>query len=155
MPTPIIEYIAANVLSTVQAVTAANGYDNTVTGERLIRTGNRVRDRLVVVEQGDTKRSDLDGDRDQYQAIGWVQTFYLTAYVLESESSSTAIETRLNSIRSDLEKAIMADPTRGNYAVDTFLVGATRVTDDDSAAEGVVVEIEVYYRVLHTNPYAQ
>ena len=155
MATPIVEYIAANLLTTLSGITVANGYDNTVTAERLVRLGNRVRDKLVVLEQGDTRRSEDVGERDQYQAIGWFQTFYVTCYAIESESSSTAIETRLNSLRSDVEKAVMVDPHRGNYAVDTFLVSATRVTDAEAAAEAVVVEIEVYYRVLHTSPYTQ
>ena len=76
----------------------------------------------------------------------------LIAYVIASDSETAALYTRLNEVRGDLEKALMADPTRGGYAIDTVIRAPERF-QFDAAVTGIVVACEVLYRTRIDDPF--
>ena len=153
MPTPILELIAQNVATTLGGITTAGGYENTLTVERAKRLGNIPGDRRVVIHQGDARKESPEDDSRAH--ITWNQSFLCTAFAVESEASVTAIDQRINSLRADMEKALMVDPTRGGYALDTFIEDPINFSDEGGGWEGIVVHCVVKYRTLLGNPYSQ
>ena len=155
MATSILEQISANVLTTVASVTIANGYEQTVTAERrqqrYAETAQPIRDKNVVIYQDVPV---LDEGVPQGH-IGWYQPYWLECYVLEDEGSGTAVDTRVNSIRADVEKALLVDRHRGTLAVDTDIEAPAAIEDENGATLGVAVRAVVRYRTLESDPYTQ
>lgn len=151
MSEPIVEQIAENLVETLRSIRLSNGYHQDVTVERRLLAGNHVRDNLIVVFQNDPPKQ----DEAPVQRIEWMQPFMCLCYCIESEKSSVAIDKRLNRIRSDVEKAVMANPSRGGIAIDTIIRQPLYFTDTDASAEGIIVQVDVQYRVLETDPYTR
>jgi hypothetical protein len=157
MAYPIIELVTQNVEATLRTVRIANGYNVDLIVERELKFGNPLRDKLAVVMQQTTERvvqPDIPQDRVAYRQEYWVQCF-----VVESEDSSTPIDQRINSVRSDVEKALMVDPFRGldsdgnPLAMDTLIKDPIPIVDDQGRWDGVTVVFDVFYRTLYSDPY--
>lgn len=107
------------------------------------------------MSQGSPER--LSDEDTPLQHIGWNQPFFIDAYVVQADDSTTAIDAAVNSLRADIEKAVMQDPYRQvsgtRYAVDTYIRDPQRFVTDNGAAEGITIQIDVHYRTLYTNPY--
>jgi hypothetical protein len=170
MTTPtlsILERIALDVVRSLADVTAANGYQNTVAD--VLRpnpgVGNDVIDRRLIVIQGPEVR-EWDAPEQYTQ---WLQSFLILSMVIESEASSTSIDSRLNSLAADVEsclaksRATLTDPithatyggqTRGGLAEDTILAGRGKDVDADPAAHdgAVLVLVQVRYRTKYNDP---
>ena len=152
MTTPIVESIADNVYDTVNLVTVANGFNQTLVAYRPKRTdfGDVVPiDGVVLVKQSDPEA--VDGP---LMLQSWIQPFALMAIVLDSDTASTSIDTRLNQVRSDLEKKFQEDLTRGGYAYNTETLPSLFFSDGEGLT-GVSVNIAVHYRTLIADPYTK
>lgn len=153
MPTPIVETIRLNVISTLEGITVAGGYNNTVTVQAFKRAGNTPADRLIVVEQMDPSETP-ESERSQ-QHHEWSQPFRLTAYLIESETSATAIDASINGLVTDIHKRMLVDTGRGGIANDTF-VGPPEYGEDASGGYAAVqLEVRCVYRTLYGNPNSQ
>jgi len=158
MSVPVIEAIAADILSVVNTVTTANGYNQNLAGTRPTsrewRDGRAQSDgTVIVVQQG----SDEDEDASAAGNVGmtaWYERFALVAYVIDSDTETTPMDTRTNQVRADLEKALTEDRTRGGRALDT-IVRAPEFFDQGPGATGIVVVIDVRYRTDEDDPYTQ
>lgn len=152
MTVPIIENIAVNIAAAVDAITTVNGFNQDLSALRPRR--NDFSD--VVPEDG--KVLVVQDDEDQAeQPIGvqeWIQTFVLVAMVIDSDSASGSIDTRINQVRADIRKKMMEDPTRGGNAIDTILLPAAKF-DDGEGFTGIAVAVAVQYRVEHDDPYTK
>jgi hypothetical protein len=150
MSYPIVELISQNVVDVLSRVAESTGYNGTLIVERQKRSGNIPRDRLVVVHQDDP--IPLDGAHGH---TTWNQPYVVTCYVIESETSDTPIDQRVNFIRSDVEKAVMEDVTRGGYAILTSLEKPELFDAKDGSFFGIDVHFTVTYRTIQDDPYVQ
>ena len=149
MPTSVRESIMANLATTLAGITEAGGYLTTV---------SQVFDRLIAGEAG-------PGDFVQILALDPETYTELANPKLERVLPILLIYSRrvrgdtahVEGLRAlaDMEKALLADRTRGGYAFDTQLV--SNVIIDPEASEPlqeVQLRIRVQYRTHRTNPFS-
>ena len=152
MAEPIIEQIAANLLSTIEGITTANGYNYTLTGTRPIIDGyysDAPYDLTFQLTQGQEEL--LDG---AYGTQEYIQPFLVVIIAMNTESDTIPIDKKRNRVLADLRKAVMVDHTRGGLAIDTkWGQSSSFMNDDDFVFEGVAAEIRVHYRTEHNDPY--
>ena len=152
MSTPIIELIAENVKTAINAVTEANGYNQNHTAVRpkKVDYASPWNDLTALVCQ--VEADVIDGVQS---CTSWRQYFLIVVMVVESDTATASIDTRHNQIASDIEKQIMVDHTRGGNAVDTKIVEKMPFDPDDESPGGVAVKISVDYRTPVGNPYTK
>jgi len=147
MTEPIIENISANIATTLAGVTVANGYHQTLTVKRSRRSDfEDIAENTytaILIQEEETDRQGPYGLRDQ------AMNYSIAVLVLDDDRTTDAIDTLKNRVRSDIEKALRVDPTRGGYAIDTVLKPPVNFT------HGIAVQIEVWYRTNANNPYSQ
>ena len=156
MNVSVLENITENIVGQLRTITTANGYANDASG--VVRPnpglGHDMQDNLLVVIVGNAER---EWDCPE-QYCQWLQEYHILCMVVESETSTTSIDARLNSIRADVESALCLQresQTRGGLAEDTILQGAEIAHSDVLAHDGVVmVNVAVRYRTQYNNPYA-
>ncbi len=154
MSLPVIEKIAANVLTTVNGVTTDNGYNQTIVVKRAGRVdydSEAAADDLEgLIYQG--KRERIEGPFTLYS---WRQPFAIIAFALNDDGSSVTIDTRLNQICADMEKALRLDITRGGNAYETDIGEPEFLEAEDGSMSAVRLPITVDYRVLKSDPYTK
>ena len=147
MTEPIIENISANIATTLAGVTVANGYNQTLTVCRSRRSDfediaeNNFT--AILIQEDETDRQGPYGQRDQ------AMSYSIAVIVMDDDRSSDPIDTLKNRVRSDIEKALRVDITRGGYAINTVLKPPVNYTN------GIAVQIEVWYRTAENDPYSQ
>ena len=158
MSTPVIESIAEDIATAVNAITVANGFHQDLTAKRPIRLGLEglaaETDGTVVILQEEPSEDEEASSQGNPPSRAWRQPFWLAAYVIASDAVTTPIDTRLNQVRSDIEKKLRADPTRGGYAIDT-IIRAPIFFNEDPGVTGIIVVIEVRYRTSEDDPYTK
>ena len=154
MTVPIIENIAANLLTTINGVTTDNGYNQTIVVKRASRVdydSEAAADDLEgVIYQG--KRDRLTSEMNSYT---WRHPFAIIVYALNDDGSAVTIDTRLNQICADMEKALRVDITRGGNAYQTDIGEPETLVADDGSVSAVILPITVDYRVLKSDPYTK
>ena len=153
MSTPIIEQIAVKIAALVDAVTVAAGYNQTLTAvrpKRIHLEGDINTDGTVIVEAEDAVI-----EQDSNTHIIWRQGFTLQALVIDSDDATAALDTRLNQVRSDIEKKLMdGDNWQLDGTGEILLKSATKFIADPEVA-GIAVNIDVLYEVNKADPYSQ
>ena len=154
MAVPVIESIAANLLTTLNGVTTGNGYEQTIVIKRPSRitydteaSGDDLEGLLV---QG--TREPLEHTFTMYT---WRQPFIVIVYALNADRSSTTIDTRLNQITADMEKALRVDITRGGNARHTGIGEPEFLIAADGSVSATMLPFTVDYQVLNTDPYTK
>lgn len=152
MNTPIVEFIAANIKTTIEGVTTTAGYNQTLTAIRPKRIDYKElpADLTVVIRQMSQEKP-----AQAVQTAEWFQRFALMAVVIDSDTATTSIDTRLNQVSADIQKALLVDASRGGYAQDTMINSIQTWYDQTGKTTGVAVEITVHYRVVWNDPYTQ
>ena len=154
MAVPIIENIAANILTTLNGVTTGNGFNQTIVLKRMSRVdyeSEGAGDNLEgLILQGVRER--ITGP---FQLDVWRIPFVILVYALNDDGSTTTIDTRLNQIAADMSKALRVDITRGGNSYQTEIGPVEFITADDGANSAVILEITVDYRVNKSDPYAK
>ncbi len=157
MATSIVERIAQAVATQLATITAANGYDNTVSDViRPRRTGENYKplDKNVVLMQQDAER-DTENVAAGYPAgYAWKQSFTVDGIVRQSESSTLPMDQVLNSFVADIQKAIMEDVHWGGLAMDTELT-SVEYPEPAQGFEGATIWFDVTLRVKENDPYTQ
>ena len=156
MADSILEQIAVEFLSTIRGINQASGYENNVTASRRKQRYSQVedptgKDRHCVIYQDNPLR---DTEPPQ-QHVGWRQPFYVLCYVTEDEDTSVSLDTRINSLRADVEKAVRANPHMSALAVDTVIDDPIMIEDEHGGIMGIAVRAVVWYRTLQDDPYTQ
>lgn len=159
MPTnPVDELIAQNIVTAIGEITVANSYNYDLTAARPTRLGfdasTKHRDLTVLIVQDDADEDESKASEGNPPMLAWVQPFMLIAYVIESDASTDPIDQRINRVRADIIKKLMIDVTRGGYAHNTTFTGS-RVFSLAPGVTGVVLYIDIDYRVRSTDPYTQ
>jgi hypothetical protein len=153
MSEPIIEQIAVAVSAVVNGVTVADGYHQTLKAYRPRRndwSDVPPEDGNVLVWQVD----DTPSDKAALSSREFEQEFSLIAMVLDSDTATTSIDTRINQVVSDLRKAFVAAATLGGLAIDV-VPGPSQKFDDGEGFSGVTVGMVVHYRTAYADPYTQ
>lgn len=149
MTTPIVGTITANMATALAAITTVNGYNFTAAVERFDHRGNTPAHAKIVLH----KLNRFKVENETRTMVGWRQRYEVVGYVAQTEATVTSIEVLAEQMSADIEKAVMADPTRGGNAVDTFIMDPSEVVANDGGIIGVNVAVEVYYRTAIADPY--
>ena len=151
---PVLENIAENIKQTINGITIAAGYKQTLTARRCKSYKNAPpAEGEVLIAQDETP------EETDAQAVGCCdidQKFYLIVDVMGEDTETNLLDTRRNQIYADIKKALMADHTRGHYAIDTHVLPQAdfQVENETESVTGVVAPVVVTYRTQYDNPYA-
>ena len=150
---PVIELIAQNIIDTLKDVTEDNDYYQTLNPRRptrdIFEANGPLSDLDVLVVQDDPVLI----EDNPYGVQEWEQPFLLSICLQDSDSSTTAIDTRKNYAVSDVITAIMEDTSRGGYAIDTVIKDVYSFPVELSET-GITVVINVKYRTQYDDPYS-
>ena len=149
MPVPVSELISRHILTTVATVTVANGYSYNLTVQRHAKSGDK-RTHLNTIIVQDDPREGTDGQ--VYNTREWVLPFVVGCYIVPLETDTTPIDTYVNIIAADIEKALMVDRYRGGNAMDTT-IRASHTISEGLEYDCIVVNVEVSYRTSELDPY--
>ena len=138
-------------------MSALNGYAENYVVESVRPAGNRPRNNLIVVAQGDPTQT-TPGDAPQQHAE-WTVPFWLMAFFADSESADDAppADQRINAFCADVERAFTDDYQRGNMANDTMIGDPVQVPIDNDTPgfSAVLIPVTVTYRTLWGDPFSQ
>lgn len=149
---PIIERIARDIENAVNEVTTENGYSQTLTAvrpRRLDFDGILLNDGKVFIWQGDL----LPVGEPANLAAEWNAEFQIGAILIDSDTETDSIDIRLNAAAADLQKQLLADPSRGGWAIDSAITGVSKI--DAEECTGVSVALQVHYRTKYDDPYSK
>jgi len=165
MSTPVVERIAVYLLSVIDGITVVNGYNYDLVGIRptvLEMNTDLIKDKNVIMTQPSAGKPEIvrgsavAGDEWMHQ---WDQPFEFHALVFHLASDAVGIETKLNQIRSDVEKAfgvanLVTDDDglrAGGYAESILVTSSTR--DEYTGFTGLKTIVTVGYSVKANDPY--
>ena len=139
--------ILSNLITAIEGVTEANGYNRTV--RKVAREAKDLntpqRDLVFVSTQFETKGEPLLDNK-----VG--VTLHLTVVCIVEDSSDLA--KAVDNISADVEKAICTDVSRGTLAIDTVVTRTEdHVVSDLEPMGSSVMEVEITYRHTFGNPY--
>jgi hypothetical protein len=154
MSTPIIETIAEKIATLIDGVTAAAGYNQTLTAvrpKRIHLEGDLNADNTVIIDQEDAAI-----EQDSNTELVWRQGFSLQALVIDSDDAAEAIDTRLNKIAADMIKHLfLGDNWQLDGNADGILIKGTQRFIADPQLSGVALNIDVIYRTAASDPYTK
>ena len=149
------ERILANIKTTLEGITVANGYNFDFTAETIQRWsmhGNRLVDLpAVVISPGDEEEK---SPRAHFEEC--VLSVYLDVFFVTEENDAVSTDTYLNRLQGDMKKAVLEDHTRGGEAIDTDVLGTTPFeTTEGQPYAGIIMELGIRYRHLRSDPTAK
>lgn len=156
---PIIEQIILDVVGTIDGITTDNGYQQDLNAVRPTRMDlddeGPGTDGDVVVTFSDPDPADEHSAAGNPPRQGWTVQLTLIAYVIPSDASTAPLDTLINRVRADIEKALQVDHTRGGLAINTTPAGSQKFAVEGGSTTGVAVFADVTYRTPLNNPYTQ
>jgi len=152
MSTPIVEHIAVFIKDAINAIKEGDDWNQTIKAIRPKRLSlaDEITDDLTAIIQMDDPSP---AENQPNGTAAWVQPFAVQVILISSDNVTTSYETRINKVRSDIEKKIMADPTCGGHAYNIELKAPNFFGDESFT--GVVVNFEVEYRTKDDDPYTK
>lgn len=154
MSTPIIETIAAKLVTLVNGITIAAGFNQTLTAvrpKRIHLEGDLNADNTVIIEQEDGRIG-----TDANETTVWLQGFTLQALAIDSDDATEAIDTRLNKIAADIIKKLFTDGNSNlDGLADGILLKNTEKFIADPQLAGIAVNIDVQFPFDTADPYSQ
>lgn len=154
MSTPLVEQIAEKLVEAVNAITVANEFNYDLTAvrpKRIHLEGDINKDGTVIIEQESAVLHQRTGD-----TITWRQAFTLQALVIDSDTATEAIDTRLNKIRADIEKQLTSSAyIRCGGLAEGIILKAPEKFITDAQISGIAVNIDVQYATEDNDPYTQ
>jgi len=110
MSTSLIETIATTIVTRLQAIVTGPTYNNSVLDvvrpRRLTGDDAQPAHLRLVLEQDDPEDNEEAGGESGGRIIATDQFFTIVAYVFQSETSTEAIATIINSLAADIEVAL-------------------------------------------------
>jgi len=103
-------------------------------------------DQTVVIEQDTPERLE-----STLHTVDWDQPFNLLLLASDSDAATAPIDTRLNELRSRIERALLTDETLGGLAIGLRMEGPTYYSTQDLT--GVLLRVVVHYRTAYADPY--
>lgn len=150
MSTTIREYVLLNLKSTLELIKTTGGYNNTIASvQRWSQWGNSlVSIPAIIINAGPEEKKPEPNPLMTCSFIVYIDIW--TNHLQEDSRSSDEI---LNSLLGDVEKALMADITRGGYAEDTNITRNVPFQSiEGQPLIGITIEIEITYQHLQTDP---
>jgi hypothetical protein len=149
------ERILANIKTTLEGITIANGYNFNLTAETVQRWsmhGNKLVDLpAVIISPGNEEEKSLPNNFEEC-----VLSVYLDVFFVTEENDAVSTDTYLNRLQGDIKKAILQDYTRGGEAIDTDVLGTTPFeTTEGQPYAGIIMELAIRYRHLRSDPTAK
>lgn len=149
MTYPILEQIAQAMLTQLQGLTEAGGYNFTLaSAERPTRYSTWKPTHLAALL---TQSDPVPAEESTFDEDHWTCEFQVHAALRVSDSSSTPIDTLINVLGADLIKALCADRTFGNLADSLDILKPLKWQEDGFA--GVTVSCRVHYQHAKGDPY--
>ncbi len=144
----VLEKISQNVLTTLQNVTTANGYDYTISPIRagLVSSPNHLE--ALIYQVSPEQPSDGPARLEE-----WVQLYAVVVYVMPYEADTTPIDVYNNAISGAMHKELMKDYTRGGLAIDTTILPTIYFPPYDSETAGIVFNFSVRYWTVIDDPF--
>jgi len=151
MTSSIREHIIDNLITAIKTVKKSAGYDNDISDGRVFRAAASVDtnafpsvyvfegDELIVEREHAGSATRIFKDMDVLVEV-WVSDY-------------DDLSVTINSIEADVIKAIMADTTRGGYAVTTEQTGSTPFFLDGSNIGGRIISFNIRYGHRESDPY--
>lgn len=145
------ELILQNIETVLQSITIANGYSNAFTAATVQRWNVNSQPStarpFLVVSAG--QESITEGPGTYYSAKLSVIIDVFSCQLSDDPQPTDAI---LNSLIADINKALLADITRGGIAIRTVPQDVTPfVAVDDQSQFGVTIQYEIHYRYTIDN----
>lgn len=144
MATPIVEQIAANLLTTLSGY---GSYENAITFERSLREGHRPRDLFAVIQGVNVAE-----DTAPHNLKQWRWTWHVMVLAAPAEGSTT--ETQLHQAIADIAKALLVDPKRGGLAIDTYIGTPFYGPREAGEFDSMVVPVDVQFRTSRDDWYS-
>ncbi len=148
----IREQILENIKSTLENIHVANGYANDIASvQRWLQKGNTFRSvPCIIINAGPEEI-----EQTPNPLVTCKLTVYLDVFIRQEETDTVSTDALLNSLLGDIEKALMVDHTRASLAENTTIKSnmAFEAVEGQPNA-GIVVELEIIYQHLITNPEA-
>ena len=144
------ESILENIKTTLESITEANGYHNTIASvQRWRQSGNSlVNIPCIVINAGQESKEPVPNPFTTCRF-----TVYLDIWTRQDESDLASTDALLNSLLGDVEKALMIDVTRGDFAKDTNIRSNVMFeTAEGQPHAGIIVELEIVYQHRQTDP---
>ena len=148
--TTVRENILANIKTTLEVITIGNGYDNTIASvQRWDKRGNPLRQvPCIVVSAGQEQKTPVPNPFFTCHL-----TVYLDVWVRQDAIDAVVTDSVLSSLLGDIEKAVMADYTRGGFAKDTVLHSSVPFESVEGQPHaGLIIEIEIVYQHKQGDP---
>lgn len=144
----ILEQIAQALKTRLETVTAANGYTVTLSSvKRPTKFGNWTPEHLVcLLTQEDPQPEESTFDADHRACV-----FLAHVGVSDSDDSDEPIDTLLNGLAGDLEKAIFAERKLGGLAENIEILGPQKW--QEKGFVGITLRFRVSYRHAKGDPF--
>lgn len=155
---PVVELIAQELLSRLEAMINNNAYQTTVREViRPTRNGNYTpKNNQIVLTMGDAEIVEELSHPGNPPAIATMQTFNIRCHVLTDENETDAIDTTVTMFVADVMQAVcIPQSTWHNFdsnAIDASF-GPVEFIANDGGLDGANIPINVLYRVSENDPY--
>lgn len=156
MADSVKESCVKNLKTTLETVTEANGYANTIQSVQraTYRGQTSLAKPYIVIEQGPETAEDTNNIH-----IGKRLQVALLIYWSQLDTDDRSTDEYLNSLQADIEKAVMGNRMLNGKAIDVSPIGAEEM--DLVNEQGVIVELvfaltfEISYRHNMADPYTE
>lgn len=149
MADTIREKILDNLQTTLQAITVAGGYVNTIASvQKWAQSGNALAALPTIIINA--------GPEDRENRPGFITSCKLSVILDVYTVAATDTDAALNSLLGDITKALMADYTRGGYAVNTTIKSVIPFEAiEGQPYAGLIITVEIEYRHKLTDSTSQ
>jgi hypothetical protein len=150
MSLTIRENIMLNLKSTLEAITKAHGYANTIASVQRWNQRGAIFSNFptIIINAGPE-----DKKPEPHPLATCSFKIYIDIWTNQPEDETLSSDEILNSLLGDVEKALAADITRGGHAIDTNITGNLPFeTVQGQPQIGISIEIEVIYQHQLTDP---
>ena len=151
MATSIREYIMDDLIADIKTVKKVNGYDNDISDGRVFRASASVDTNAfpsVYVFEGDESIVEREYSGSNTHVVKDMEVL-----VEVWDSSYDDLAGLINSIEADVIKAILADSTRGGYAIVTEQTGSTPFFVESENIGGRIISFNIRYEHKEIDPY--
>ncbi len=152
MAEKVRENILANLKTTLEGLTIANGYNfdfASSTVQRWSMHGNSTTELpMIVISPGDQSQ------RPRANALSECDMeVLLPAFFKHNPTDSVATDTYMNRLEGDIKKIVMVDEQRGGNALSTQVTGSSPFeSEEEQRYAGIVIELLIQYRHRTSDP---
>lgn len=150
MSVTIRENIMLNLKTALEDITLAHGYNNTIASVQRWNQRGAVFSAFptIIINAGPE-----DKKPEPHPLATCSFKVYIDIWTNQPEDGTKSSDEILNSLLGDVEKALVADITRGGYAVDTNITGNLPFeTVQGQPQIGISIEIEIVYQHQISDP---